>query len=143
MLGRSVRSAMNYPNPYTPPDKTAKSFQSASLSTTIAARLLGMSAIALSLVFACYGFVVGYEIMNRGANILPPAWPDLNILGLFAAVGFVIAIVGSRQFSRGRNTLLRVVSVFLLFAVLTVIAVSFDRLYQLGAKQTKQDAKQR
>ena len=49
-------------------------------------------------------------------------------MGLFAAVGFVITIVGSRQFSRGRNTLLRVVSVFLLFAVLTVIAGSFDRL---------------
>ena len=134
---------MNYQNPYAPPDNTAKSYQSASLSTTIAARLLGLSAIVLGLVFACYGFVVGFEIMNRGVNILPPAWPHLNIVGFFAAVGFVIAIVGSRQFSRGRNTLLRAVSVFLLFVVLAVIAVSFDRLYLLGAKQMKQDTNQR
>ena len=81
--------------------------------------------------------------MNRGENVLPPAWPYLNIVGLFAAVGFVIAIVGLRQFSRGRNTLLRAVSVFLLFAVLTVIAVSFDRLYHLGAEQMKQNGQQR
>jgi len=70
---RSVGSAMNCPNPCAPPDKTAKSFQSASLSTTIAARLLGLSAIALGLVFALYGFVVGYEIMNDGLNILSSA----------------------------------------------------------------------
>ena len=130
---------MNFQNPYAPPDVTTKSYQSASLSVLITVRILDLAAIVLGLVFACYGFVVAFEFMNRGRNVLPPAWPYLNIVGISAAVGLVIAIVGSREFSRGRSILLRAIAVFLVLAVIAVIAMSIDKLCHLGSQQqTKQ-----
>ena len=128
---------MNSPNPYLPPAFTVETRQVANLYSIIASLLLAFVAVVLGLVVVCYALVVGFEWSTPGANVLPTAWNQVNVVGISGVCGLITAIMASRCFSRGKNRLFRILLVFFLLAAIANISLAVRKVYQLGQQQTK------
>ena len=128
---------MSSSNPYLPPTCTVEIRRATNLYNIVAARLLISVAVVLGLVVVFYSYIVGFEWSTPGANVLPTAWMQINVVGFSGVCGLIAAITAARFFNRGKNTLFGIFLVFLVMTAIANISVAVNRVYHLGQQQTK------
>lgn len=128
---------MSPPNPYLPPTFTVESRPVASLTNIVAAFFLKLVAILLGLIVVVYVLILGFEWSTVGANVLPTALIQINVVGISSVCGLIAAIMAARCFSRGKNRILRMLLVFFVLAAIANISVAAREVYYQGQQQTK------
>jgi cbb3-type cytochrome oxidase subunit 1 len=128
---------MSSTNPYLPPAFTFVPDRAPNLYRVFAARVFTLVALVFGLVVVCYAIVLGFELSTPGANVLPSAWFQINVVGISGVCGLIAAIMAARYYRRGKNRLLRILLVFFVLAAIANISVAVCTVYRLGQEQTK------